>query len=121
MMAYNAAERSEIRKAEKAARLATLNRGAVLKSIASSLEGRRYLWGTLSDAHVFSSTFTGDALRSAFLEGERNAGLRLLNDFVQFCPEEFIQAMREANEQLLIEKANEPEPSDSPEDEEPVD
>lgn len=95
---YNAANRSDVRKAEKAARAETANRGAILMMLASSVEGRQYLWDALEHSHIFASTFTGDPLRSAFLEGERNVGLRLLSDLVQECPNHFLQMMREANE-----------------------
>lgn len=40
--------------------------------------GRLIAWSILADCHVFSSTYTGNAAQ-AFLEGERNVGLKILN------------------------------------------
>ena len=42
----------------------------------------------------------------AFNEGERNAGIKLLNDIIQYCPEQFIEAMREANGRRTIDNAS---------------
>ena len=97
-MTYNAASRLDVRKAEKAAKLAESNRRTVLVTLADSAIGREWLWAQLAAAHIFETTFTPDPRHSAFLEGERNAGLRLLGEMMQHCPEQFIQAMREANE-----------------------
>lgn len=98
MTEYNAASRASVREAQKAARVADANRLAVVRNIASSQEGRSYLWDALSGSHIFSSTYTESPIRSAFLEGERNAGLRLLGDIMAACPDQFLQMMREAQE-----------------------
>lgn len=41
--------------------------------------GKRVLWHLLQGCHLFSPTYTGDALSGAFREGERNVGLRILS------------------------------------------
>ena len=51
---------------------------------------RRYVWEKLATAGIFQSTFSTDPLQMAFNEGQRNAGLVLLNDVIQYCPEQFI-------------------------------
>jgi len=95
---YNAAHRPDVRKAEKAVKLAEANRRTVLVTLADSAIGREWLWAQLSAAHIFTTTFSPDSRHSAFLEGERNAGLRLLDEIMQHCPDQFIQMMREAND-----------------------
>lgn len=44
--------------------------------------GKRYIWWLLETCHMFSSTFTGNSM-SAFLEGERNVGLRIFKDILK--------------------------------------
>lgn len=54
------------------------------KAWASMLQteaGRLIAWSILDHCHVFSSTFTGNA-GSAFLEGERSVGLKILKGFI---------------------------------------
>jgi len=40
-------------------------------------QGRLIAWSILDECHVFSTTYTGNAA-SAFLEGERSVGLKIL-------------------------------------------
>jgi hypothetical protein len=93
----NASDRKEIKRAEKAALRAERDRGEVLQQIASTAKGREWLWNQLEHAHIFSTPFSLDVNQTNFNLGEQNAGLRLLADIMQWCSEEFIQMMREAN------------------------
>lgn len=96
-MSFNAASRKDIRSKEKASKQADRTRGEVITALMSNPAGRGYIWDQLSVAHIFSTSFSADALQMAFAEGERNAGLRLLDDILNWCPEQFIQMMREKN------------------------
>lgn len=93
----NAADRKQIRAAEKAAKLAERNRGEVIAALANTEPGRRYLWDRLAEANVFSSTYHDNPQRMAFSEGLRSSGLALMEDFMRYAPDQFILAMREAN------------------------
>jgi hypothetical protein len=94
----NAASRKDIRRKEKESRIADRERAGVILSVMATRAGRGWAWDRLAEAHVFSTSYSPDALQMAFAEGERNAGLRLLNDIIEWCPEQFIQMMREQNE-----------------------
>lgn len=97
MEPFNAGDRKAIRAAEKSAKLvAAQNREAVI-AIMSTQAGRTWMHGKLLEAHLFTDPFTGDALLEAYNKGERNFGLRLLNDLMAYCPDDYIQMMREAN------------------------
>lgn len=98
MTDFNASNRKDIAAARKAARQVEANRGEVVKSMMNTATGREYFWNKLALAHIFSAVPPTDALAMAFAEGERNQGLQLLNDIMQWCPELFIQAMRESHE-----------------------
>lgn len=52
----------------------------------------------LEACHIFASSHTGNALNTAFAEGERNIGLRLLNGIMAAAPDQYVQMMRERNE-----------------------
>jgi len=97
-MPESAANRKTIRRKEKAARLADTQRQEVLTSIMSTAPGRQWLWDLLASCHCFHTTFTGDALASAFSEGQRAVGLHLLSDILTACPDSYLQAQRESND-----------------------
>lgn len=98
MVEYSAANRKDIRAAEKVQKAIEASRQSVLVGLMSTIEGRAYIWDDLEFCHVFVDPFLGDALGDAFQKGIRTVGLRLLDRLMTFCPDQFILAMREANE-----------------------
>lgn len=97
-MSANAADRKSIRAAEKAASAVADRRAAVTRNIMSTVEGREWMWDVLSSCHVFGQTFVpGSPDITAFSEGQRAVGLRLLADILNHCPDAYIEAQREAN------------------------
>lgn len=101
-MIYNAANRKDIRRAEKDANHVERSRLDVIRHLCDDTAGRRYIWDRLSAAHIFTSSFSPDALAMAFAEGERNIGLQLLNDIMLACPDHFLLMMREHNERSTL-------------------
>jgi hypothetical protein len=97
MTEFNASDRKSIRAAEKAAAIAERERAEVVVESMATGPRRKYVWDKLAAAGIFQSTFSTDPLQMAFNEGQRNQGLVLLNDVIQYCPEQFILAMRESN------------------------
>ena len=63
-----------------------------------------YVHDNLLRTHVFHSSFSSSALAMAFAEGERNTGLQLLNDIMQFAPDQYVQMMREANDRRIADE-----------------
>jgi hypothetical protein len=98
---YNASDTKAIRRAAKAAKLAEAQRREVVFSLMSSPAGRNYVHDLLLRCHVFTSSFTSDAICMAFNEGERNIGLQLLTDVMQFAPDQYVQMMREENDRRI--------------------
>ena len=94
----NAANRKDIREAEKAAKLRAQQDAEAVIAIMSTIPGRAWMWRQLGAANIFVSNFTGDPMRDAFASGERNFGLRLLSDIMLHCPEQYLQMTREAND-----------------------
>jgi hypothetical protein len=92
------AERESEAAAEKAkqAELAAQTQISDLRWLMSDPQGRRFVWRQLTEAGVFQLTFTGEPLSSAFKEGARSGGLKLLGEVMQHCPERFSQMQKEA-------------------------
>lgn len=97
MTQSSTADRKSIRAAERRARETDRTRGEVLINLMGTIPGRAWVWDRLEAANIFASTYNDNPQRMAFLEGHRTAGLQLLGDLMQWCPDLFIQAMREAN------------------------
>ena len=97
-MTLNTSDRKSVRAAEKAAAIADRERGETIIQLMSTAPGRRFVWDKLGSAHIFQTSFNLDHGQMAFNEGERNQGILLLNDIIQWCPDQFILAMRESNE-----------------------
>ena len=96
-MNYNAANRKDVRRLEKQARVDERARLEVTKGLMASVGGRQWIYERLAECHVFASSFSLNAYEAAFKEGERNVGLQLLNDVMQADPDGYVQMMREAN------------------------
>jgi hypothetical protein len=113
-MVDNAADRKSVRRKEKDSRIADRQRGEMILSIMSTMPGRAWLWDRLSETNIFHTTHvTGDPLASAFQEGRRSVGLSLLADIMAYCPDQYIQAMREANERYHSHNASAADSADA--------
>lgn len=60
-----------------------------VKWLMSSRRGRRMAWRQLERAGVFRLSFNTNAMSMAFAEGNRNAGLALLDQIHRACPEAY--------------------------------
>ena len=73
-------------------------RRAELEALARLMDdpaGRRWVRNTLAACHVWDTSFATNAIRMAFLEGERNQGLRLQAEIMEAAPEQFIEMLKE--------------------------
>jgi hypothetical protein len=96
-MAFNAANRKDVRRAEKASRLAARDDADAIKKIMADSFGRAWMWRKLETAHIFSDPFTGDPLLEAYNKGYRAFGMVLLADIMLHCPDQYLTMTREAN------------------------
>src|ERR1700689_503750 len=114
---YNAAERDDVKAASKVARQEQIEDEDIYRQIISTPQGRKWMHKRLGNCCVFQPTFTGEALQSAYLEGQRNIGLLFLNEIARLCPDLFIHMLREANDRAIIadtvaNRNAKPEPDD---------
>jgi hypothetical protein len=68
------------------------------KWLMGSRRGRRIVWRFLDRAGVFRLSFNTNSMQMAFAEGNRNGGLRLLEQVHTLCPELYPVMLREATE-----------------------
>jgi hypothetical protein len=66
----------------------------------SSKRGRRIVWRLLARARVFQLSHTGEALSTAFNEGQRNFGLRLTVQIISECPDLYSRMLTEHSENV---------------------
>lgn len=69
-----------------------------LRIIMNTKEGRRFMWRLLSEARIFTTRYSENSLRMAYLEGNANFGLMLMADIDAACPEQFDTMRREQRE-----------------------
>lgn len=61
----------------------------------SSKRGRRIVFRLLGYSGIYDTSFNTNSQVTAFNEGRRNEGLRLLGQVSQFCPENYLKMLRE--------------------------
>jgi hypothetical protein len=69
-------------------------REIVLRTLMAERNGRRFVWLMLEEMNIFSQTVVfgpGGHAASAFNEGKRMLGLRLLADVTRLAPNEYLQ------------------------------
>lgn len=91
-------QEQEFAEANEAARLRREAERAGLGEVMSTKGGRLTVYRLLDWAGVYRLSFTGDALWSAFNEGQRNVGNKLLTEIMAEFPAEFSLMMKEADE-----------------------
>lgn len=72
-------------------------RNRVILSVMGTEDGRRWIRENLELAHIGASSFSIDALRMAYLEGERNIGNVMMAQVMNAAPKEYMLMMAEAN------------------------
>ena len=95
---YDAGEPRHVGKRKRRAQLREDERLAFVTAAMGTPQGRAYFWHLLERAHVFSTSWSPDASRTAFLEGERNMGLKVLADIQTAAPDQYLTMTKEAKE-----------------------
>ena len=104
-MPYDPTNRKDVKIAQKQAKVADQQRKEIVNGIMSVAPGRRWLCDLLEVCHIFSTSFSDVGLRMAFMEGQREVGIRLLMDIMSACPDQYITMMRERNERSAANDA----------------
>ena len=95
---YDSTNRRDVRAAEKQAKVADQQRKEIVNGIMSVAPGRSWMCDILESCHIFATSYSDVPVRMAFMEGQREVGIRLLTDIMAACPDRYIEMMRERNE-----------------------
>lgn len=67
------------------------------KEVVSTAPGRRFMWRLINArCGVTSSSYSSDPYATAFGEGQRGVGIKLLNDMQEVAPEQYVVMLTEA-------------------------
>lgn len=76
-----------------------------IREVLKTYEGRSLMWRIMEECGIYRTSFTGDALQTAFLEGQRNIGLWVLTEIVfTNGPDTFSIMAREAEDRKRAQK-----------------
>ena len=93
---FNASDPEQVRKRDERIARHESEERAVLAKVLETRAGRRWIWGHLSRANMFATSFvTGDPHATSFNEGQRNFGLMMLAQVVKVSPEAFAAMQKE--------------------------
>jgi hypothetical protein len=109
-MPYDASNRRDVRAAEKQAKLVEQQRREIVTGIMSVAPGRSWICDILESCHIFATSYNDVPYRMAFMEGQREVGIRLLTDIMGACPDHYILMMRERNERNSVYDARRSRP-----------
>ena len=62
----------------------------------SDKRGRRFMWRLLTSSGIYRSSFNVEPLAMAFAEGQRNTGLKLVDEITRHCANRFSEMQKEA-------------------------
>lgn len=92
---YNASDPRQVAGRKRAAKRRQKKDGDFLCRALKDAEGRSFFYELLAKCHSFRTTFTGEALSSAFSEGERNIGTQLYAMLMNADPKAFLLMLTE--------------------------
>ncbi len=92
---FDASNEAQVKERELQAYRREKDNREVIATLLSSPQGRNWMWSVMSGCHVFETIAPGDPAVTNYLLGERNIGLRLLQEVTVSSPDALIQMMRE--------------------------
>ncbi len=92
---YDASDEGQVKKRDLEAKRRDRDTRDVLIALLAERKGRDWMWELLSAAHMYEANPPTDPLQMAYREGERNIGLRLMQQLLRHTPNAVIQMMQE--------------------------
>jgi len=83
---------------DKGAELIREQRLSDVAMLLSTRSGRRFIWGLMTECGIFRTSFDNSGSVTAFNEGRRQIGLRVLADVNESAPEQYLLMLRESQE-----------------------
>ncbi len=92
VLVKNAASKKQVDNAKKEEKAEEQLHETDVRQVLGTRSGRNLIWKYIQLCHVFTSSY-GDSM--AFMEGERNIGLRLLSDINKYVPSAYLKMLEE--------------------------
>lgn len=92
----NAADRSQVERANARAKRIRKQEQADLRAVMDTPEGRRVIWRFLERAAPFGSAFNTNAMAQSHTIGWQDAGKWWLSEIDDTCPEKYLVMVNEA-------------------------
>jgi len=89
-------DEKQVRTARRSALAEEREDGERLSLFLGNPIARRWMWKLLENCHTFGTSFSDNPYRTAFQEGERNVGIRILADIMRYCPNQYSVMCQEA-------------------------
>lgn len=108
-MAENVADPRKVDRKRERAREDKQTREQVLRTLMADPRGRRYIWLQLQECCVFHQVLVlgpSGYAGTAFNEGKRMLGLKLLNDITRLAPNDYMRMTQENSGVELTETDN---------------
>lgn len=84
-----------------------------IRNVLKTRSGRKFFWRFLELTHIFEISWVPGSFDStAFREGERNVGQRMLADIVRVAPEAWLEMMKEHHQKTAPAAPDEKEEGD---------
>ena len=93
---YDPSSSHDVETRTKRLRLVRRRSDAAFRRLMDGRDFRAFVWGLLERTHVFETSFDRCPHVMAFREGERNAGLAVLDRVNRLCPERYRTMAEEA-------------------------
>jgi hypothetical protein len=92
---YDTSDREQINKSKKRSARKRADRLKFIEAAMTLEEGRAWFYDILVFCKVFQGPFCDDPYRTAFLCGEQNIGIRILDDIQTAAPDKYLQMIAE--------------------------
>lgn len=96
--AFNVGDERHVEKKKRRVKINDNAANSAIRGVMSVPEGRAFFWWLLEECRVHHSSFNTNGLTMAFMEGQRNVGLKLESRLVEACADDFMQMHKEARE-----------------------
>jgi len=94
-VSYDAGNAEHVKARKKEDRLRRLQIDEGFRRVMGDQAGRHWVWDFLEFCSIFQTSFSPSNAQTAFNEGQRNAGLRVMADIHRLCPEQYLRMVTE--------------------------
>lgn len=93
--AYDASDPQQVEKQKRKEAIREKQNREVVAGLLSTPAGRNWMWGVLSDCHMFTNPYSTETHDTAFACGEMNIGQKLTAAIMRTSPDLYIQMLKE--------------------------